>query len=303
MIPQQIIQPQMMVQNPQIQMGNPQNNQLYQIIQSNSTPTRCEKFSKSLTGSYNVTFMVFLILMGSFLVFIGTLILAAFLPTGILCFSSFGNFLFALFVWAPMAIKIEKNTTTVRYICLFIINDCILSICSLSFPLILNSVWNFILFETLLIAFSNMDKRMKFFCCKMSGKTVIISSIIYSFVFNFILFFPLAMTIGYTYVYKRWLISKFEISNERVERYENWCLFRWLKNKLNTFITLKDVLEKEKQSQPLVQNNNMENVNNSSFVPINMYNNNYYSGIVPGMQQMQPIQQNSQEELKTIESN
>ena len=111
------------------------------------------------------------------------------------------------------------------------------------------------------------------------------------------------MTIGYTYVYKRWLISKFEISNERVERYENWCLFRWLKNKLNTFITLKDVLEKEKQSQPLVQNNNMENVNNSSFVPINMYNNNYYSGIVPGMQQMQPIQQNSQEELKTIESN
>ena len=298
---QQEIQPQMMVQNLQMQIGNPQN-QLYQVVQSNSTPTRCEKFSKWLTGSYNVPFMVFLILMGSFLFFIVTLIFSTFFPVGILCFSSFGNLLFALFVWGPMAIKIEKNTSTVRYGCLYVINNVILSICCLSFPLMLNTVWNFILFETLLIAFSNKDKRMKFFCCKMSGKAVIVSSIIYNLVFNWILFFPLTVTIGYTFVYKRWLINKFAISNERVERYENCCLFRWFNNKFTTFVTLKDVLEKEKQSQPLMQNNNMQNVNNSSFIPINMYNN-YYSGIVPGMQQMQPNQQNSQVELRTVDSN
>ena len=298
---QQVLQPQMMFQNPQMQMGNPQN-QLYQVVQSNSEPTRCEKFSKWLTGSYNVPLMVFLILMGSFLLFIITIILSMFLPSGILCFSSFGNLLFALFVWGPMAIKIEKNTSTVRYGCLYVINNVFLSICCLSFPLMLNTVWNFILFETLLIAFSNKDKRMKFFCCKMSGKAVIASSIIYYLVFNWILFFHLAITVGYTLVYKRWLINKFGISNERVERYENWCLFRCLKNKFTTFVTLKDTLEKEKQSQPLMENNNMQNANNSSFIPINMYNN-YYSGIVPGMQQMQPNQQNSQIELRTVDSN
>ena len=48
---QQVVQPQMMVPNPQMQMGNPQS-QLYQVVQSNSTPTLCEKFSKWLTGSY-----------------------------------------------------------------------------------------------------------------------------------------------------------------------------------------------------------------------------------------------------------
>ena len=299
---QQVVQPQMMVPNPQMQMGNPQS-QLYQVVQSNSTPTLCEKFSKWLTGSYNVPLIVFIILMSCFLLFIVTIILSAILPVGILCFSAFANLLFALFVWGPMAVKIEKNTSTVRYGCLYVINSVLLSICSLSFPLIINSVWSFIIFETLLIALSNKDKRMKFFCCKMSGKAVIASTIIYCLIFNWILFFPLIMTIVYTFIYKRWLIKKFAISNERVERYENWCLFRWLKNRLNTFITLKDVLEKEKQSQPLMQNNNAQNVNNSSFIPINMYNN-YYSGIIPGMQQMQPIQQNSQEDgLRTVESN
>ena len=302
---QQIPQPQMMVQDPQIQIGNPQQipqNQLYQVIQSNSTPNVCEKFSHCLTGSYNIPFMVFLILMGSCIHFIVSLFLGPYFASGFLLFSSLGNFLFALFVWGPMAIKIEKNTSTVRYGLLYLINNAILSLCSLGCPLSFGTIWNFILFETLLIALSNKNKRMKFFCCKLSGNAVIASSIVYSFIFNFVSFFSVLITIGYTYAYKKWLINKLSISNEKVERFETFCPIKWLKSKLNTFISIKDVLEKEKQSQPLVQNDNNQNINNSSFIPMNVYPN-YYSGIVPGIQQMQPMQQMPQEELKTIDSN
>jgi hypothetical protein len=300
---QQIPQPQMIVQNPQMEMGNPQQipqSQLYQIVQSDSTKNRCEKFSNWLTGSYNIPLVVFLIFMGSSLFFINTLFMGRYIPMYI-CFSSLANFLFALFVWGPMAIKIEKNTSTVRYGCLYIINNTILSICTLSFPLSIHKIWSFVLFETLLIALSNKDKKMKFFCCKIGGNAVIISSIIYSLLFNMHCFFSLIFTVGYTFAYKKYLINKFGISNEKVERIENGCLINCLKNKLTTFITLKDVLEKEKEKQPLVQNNNIPNINNSSFIPMNMYPN-YYSGVAP--QQMQPMQQIPHAEgIKTFDSN
>jgi hypothetical protein len=134
----------------------------------------------------------------------------------------------------------------------------------------------------------------------MSGNAFIISSVVYNLVFNLFLIYPLIITLGYTYVYRRWLITKLAISNEKVEKYENHCLFNCLKNRLTTFITLKDVLEKEKQSLPLVENNNndIQNVNESSFVPMNMYPN-YYSGVAPGIQ-MQPL---SEEGLPNDNSN
>ena len=302
----QEIPQQMMFQNSQMQMGNPQQisqNQLYQVIQSNSTPHPCEQFSKWLTGSYNIPFTVFLILMGSSLYFIISLVIGSTFLGCFLFYSSFGNLLFALFVWCPMATKIEKNTSTVRYGCLYLINKIIISLFSLNFPFIQTN-WNFILFETLLIALSNRNKRMKFFCFKLSGNAVIISSIIYSFVFNYILFYPLIITIAYTFVYKKRLITKFAISNEKVEKCENCCLINWLKNKLSTFVTINDVLEKERQNQPLVQNNNdnnnMSNVSQSSFIPMNMYPN-YFSGMAPGMQQMQPLPQ--EDGLITVNSN
>ena len=303
---QQIPQPQMMVQNPQLQMGNPQQipqSQLYQVVQTDSTKTRCEKFSHMIIGSYNIPLMVFLVLMGSSLHFIKSLLFGENYPSGSLCFSSFGNLLFALFVWGPMAIKIEKKTSTVRYGTLYALNNSILSIVTLSFPLCVKTIWKFVLFESLLIAFSNRDKKMKFFCCKLGGNAVIISTIVYHFVFNMTSFLSLLITVGYTFLYKRSLINKLGFSNEKVERVENWCLINWLKNKLTTFITLKDVLEKEKQKQPLVQNDSVQNVNNSSFIPMNMYPN-YYSGVAPGMQQMQPMPQMSQAEgIRTVDSN
>ena len=288
---QEIPQPQMIDQNPQMQMVNPQQsqpqNQLYQIIQTDSTPNHCEKLSNYITGSKNIPIVVFLILMA----ISGALILnivGLFSP--ITAFSSLGNILFALFVWTPMAIKIENNTSTVRYGCLFLINCSLLCVMSISFPLSLNRIWCFVLFETLLIVLSNKDKKIKFFGRKMGGRAVIILSIVYNLFFNWYLFYCLIITGLYTFVYQKYLINKFNISNEKVERIENTCFIKWVKKKLTTFISLKDVLEKGQQNQPLVQNNNIENFNNSSFIPVNMYPN-YYSEVAPGMQQMQSIPQ------------
>lgn len=296
---QQLPNQQMMIQNPQNHMQMPQqlpqNQQLFEVVQTNSSLSLCEKFSKKLTNSSNIPLTVFLILMGSSLFFIITLIIGNSLITGCLCLSSFANFLFALFVWAPMAIKIENNTSTVRYGLLYIINSSIITVCSFGFPLFnLHTIWTFVLFETLLIAFSNKDKKMKFFGFKIGGKTLIILSIIYHLIFDGVFIFSLIVTIAYTFIYKKKLINKFSISNEKVEKIENWCFINWLKNKISTFITLKEVLEKENQNP---SQSNIQNSNNSSFIPMNMYPN-YYSGL---QQPMQPMGQ--AEEIKNVESN
>ena len=298
---QQLPNHQMMVQNPQNQLGlpqqYPQNQQLYQVVQTNSNLTRCERFSKWISSSSNIPFTVFVILMCSSLVFIITLIIGNSVLTGCLSVSALADFLFALFVWGPMAIKIENNTSTVRYGGLYVINSSILAICTLGFPILsIHKIWNFVLFETLLIALSNRDKKMKFFCCKVEGKTLIILTIVYHLIFNGVFIFSFLITIGYTFIYRRYLINKFAISNEKVERMENWCIINWFKNKLTTFITLKEVLDKGNQNQSS-QQNNIQNSNNSSFVPNNMYPN-YYSGL---QQPMQPMAQ--AEEIKNVESN
>ena len=174
---QQIPQPQMMP------MPNPQQmqsvNQIYQVVQTNSTPNRCEKFSQWMTGSKNIPFMVFLIFMSNAASFIFSLLNDYVYVGPAVTFSSFAHFLFALFVWLPMSIKIEKNTSTVRYGYLYLVNCSLLSIFTISFPLSLNRIWSFILFETLLIALSNKDKKIKFFFWKIGAKSVIILSILY----------------------------------------------------------------------------------------------------------------------------
>ena len=304
---QQIPQPQMVPQNVQNQLNNPQpqppQGQVYQIVQHNSTISRCEKFSTWISGVGNIPLAVFLVLMGSSANFILCLICP--FARSYTIVSSLANFLFTLFVWSKMAIKIEKKTSTVRYGCLYFLNNAILSVCTLRLPLCLCRIWCFVLFETLLILLNNRDKKVKFFCCSLSGNKVIIFTIIYHFLFNS--FAPLVLTIGYVFLYKKYLLKKFRISNEKVERIENWCLVGWTKNKLQTFITMNEVLNKSQQS--LVQNSNASNVSNSngsSFVPVNMYPV-YYSNVQamqPPMQVIPPIQPIGQaQSIREIDSN
>ena len=289
---QQIPQPQIILQNSQIPMNNilPQN-QVHQIIQSED-PNKCEKCSNFLTGTTNIPLGVFTILMSSLFYHIYC-ILSCY---GFLEFyygvSSFFDFIFALLVWSRMAIKIEKNTSTVKYFYLYIINLLVISLFTFSFPL--GRIWNFILFETILIALKNKDKKINFFCCKISGIYMTIFTIVYHLCFNTLNLVSIIFTIAYAFIYKNFLIQKLNISNESVQRKELNCFINYLKNKFKTFISIEDILmlnQGQSNQQPLQQNinnynysvNNVNSMNsminsNGSFIPNNMYPN-YYSGI------------------------
>ena len=292
--PQQIPQPQMMPLSSQIPNPNiypyPQN-QIYQIVQAES-PNKCEKCSRFLTGSTNIPLGVFIILMSSYFFHLCCIFYNfGFLSTYYIT-ASLIDFLFAIFVWSKMAIKIEKTTSTVKYFSLYLLNLIILSFITFTFPLA--RIWNFILFETILIALINKNRKMEFFCCKISGKYMIIFTIIYHLIFNPLNIVSIIVTIIYAFIYKKWLIYKLNISNEKVQRIEYDCIVNFLKNKLKTFITLDDVLNQGKNNQPQVQQvqniNNSINNSNASFVPYNMYPN-YYSEVAQNNQNQVPVQQ------------
>lgn len=268
-----------------------------QIIHQQIPPNCCEKFSSCLTGTRNVPLSVFLIIMAAGLNMILCLMFNAsycFFYLGMTFWSSLGVFIFVLFVWSPMAIKIEKSSSTVRYGLLFLLNSSILSLLSFHFPLAPGKLWCFILFETLLISLANKDKKMKFFCCKVSGKKMIVLVLIYYFIFNCMFFYSFVITIIYTFVYKKWLMKKLVISNERILNLENWCIFRCLKNSFETFITLeKSQMKPLANNQAMVENNlqqiqvqpqimNQSLSVNSSIGPFIAYPN-YYSGYQPSM--------------------
>lgn len=283
--------PQQPMMNPYTQkkMVNPQ--QISQNRQiSSSTPNCCEKFSKFLTGTTNIPLIVFLILMNYFGLLIFSLLSAPVLSNYFLIYIRLVGFLFALFVWAPLSIKIERYTSTVRYGFLYLINKIIISVCTFQFPFGLQKIYNFIIFETLLIASTNKDKKMKFFCCRITGKVLIVCTFIYQFIVMGFFLTPFLMIMIYTLIYKKCLINKFSISNEKVEKIENCCLIRCLKKRLFTFISLQEILEKEQQKQPLnSENSDASNSNNSSFVSINIYPNNN-SGLISNISQMQSMQ-------------
>ena len=277
-------QQQMMPQNNQIPNANqPAQNQMYQVIQTESQNT-FEKCSKCITGSANVPFMVFIIIMSSFAV-IAFFFLCYFHPIMPYFFTgAIFDFLFALFVWCRMAIKIEKNTSTVKYGYLYFLNLFILSICTLNFPLF--AVWSFILFETILIALNNRDKKMKFFCCRITGKKIIIFSILYYFLFNWFSIIRLIIIVAYSFIYNKYLSKILNISNANVQKLENTRFIKYFKGKFLNFISIDEIQNKDKKEQPLV-NPQQQDISNSvmSFDPSNIYPN-YYSGnfAAPGQQ-------------------
>ena len=327
MQPQQQMMPQS-IQTPD--PSQPSQNQMPQLIQAESQNS-FGKCSKCITGSENVPFMVLVILM-SFLASTVICFLIRFVDIMFYFFiAALFDFLFALFVWCRLAIKIEKNISTVKYGFLYFINLFILSICTLPFPfhywdpiyytiyeifcgrlglgcldkrvLIgcteIHLFWSFILFETILIALNNRDKKMKFFCCRINGTKVIIFSILYHCLSNWFSIIRVIITVAYAYIYNKYLSQKLNISNERVQRLENTCFIKYFKEKFQTFITLDETQNKDKKQQPLVPPQ-QQDINNSamSFVPSNMYPN-YYSGIIaaPGqqiqLQQLNPSQGNN----------
>ena len=299
MQPQQQMMPQS-IQTPD--PSQPSQNQMPQLIQAESQNS-FGKCSKCITGSENVPFMVLVILM-SFLAFKDIMFY--------FFIAALFDFLFALFVWCRLAIKIEKNISTVKYGFLYFINLFILSICTLPFPfhywnplyytiyeifygrqilgywdkriLIkctkIQLLWNFILFETILIALNNREKKMKFFCCRITGKKVIIFSILYHFLFNWFSIIHLIIIVAYSFIYNKYLSQILNISNANVQKLENTRFIKYFKDKFLNFISIDEIQNKDKKEQPLV-NPQQQDISNSamSFDPSNIYPN-YYSGII-----------------------
>lgn len=175
------------------------------------------------------------------------------------------NASFCLLVWAPIAKKVETSASTARYLSLYMLNSIILTFfgCGLCAP------WQFNMFETLLITFVNMDKKMKFCCCKVGGKMMVFLVIFTNLWFNSINLWAFLFTIFYSYIYYKCLMKKFIIKNEQVEYMEKTCFFSCLRC-FATFISLADVKKRQQNN-----NNNTQNVDtanpNASFVPSPVY--------------------------------
>lgn len=269
-----------------------------QVIHQTIPPNCCERLSSCLLGTRHPPLTVFIILMLISLNLIISLFIRSHFYGALLILSNLGLIFFSIFIWAPLAIKMENSSSSVRYGSLFFINYSIISLICFRFPFLFfpEKIGFFILFETLLISFANKDKKIKFFFCKITGKKFSALVIIYYFIFNYAFTWNIIFTIIYTFIYKKWLMKKFVISNERVERMENWCFIRWFKNNFETFITLQKSSQKKIQpkNQPQIQQSgysiNSMNSNGSFFA----YPSYYYSGgIQPmpmGMPQPQPMQ-------------
>lgn len=176
--------------------------------------------------------------------------------------STFGNILFSLFVWAPMAVKIEKSTSTIRYLILYVINLALLTFANSLIGYHESKIWCFVLFETILISSLNTQKNMRFFFSKTTGNRVIFLSTVYFSIINCLSIFNVVITVLYSIIYRKFLMKKLIISDEKVTRIENFCLFSFIKNHTKLFISLE-------------QANNKSQINQSSFIPNNMYPNNF----------------------------
>lgn len=205
------------------------------------------------------------------------------------------NASFCLLVWAPIAKKVETSASTARYLSLYILNSTILTV----FGLGLCCPWQFNMFETLLITYVNMNKKMKFCCCKVGGKTMVFLVIFTNLWFNSINFWAFGFTIFYSYIYYKFLMKVFIIKNTQVEYMESTCCFRCLKNNFATFISLADVKNK-KQNEGITQSVVTANPN-ASFVPSPVYLSQI--PLPPNsVVQMQNIPSNNNQQVNNINS-
>lgn len=279
-------------------MENQINNQNVPQAQINHKPkissslTQCERWSKGLLGTTKIPLVVFLIIM--YCAFLCVISLF-FIQYGFLAFITIANLLFAIFVWGRYAAKIEKKTSTIRYGILFLINISIISLISLDIFFAVASTYSFILFETLLLAASNLNKQMKFFCFRLTGTQVIVGSLIFHFIINCYHAFSIIITLIYALIYEKCLKYKIVISDETVRRVENWCFISCMKEKCSTFISLDNIeIKKDNKDSLLESSSNVQSGANNSFIPENIY---------PKQEHIIELQQQSVAQgIKTVQS-
>ena len=234
-----VIQPQM---NP-MQMPIPQLGQgfNYQVPLFQPPTTCCTSFTNlppvvTLIFSLNIFEGLFWLVVSNYVdhPFIDTVLLTC------IC-----NIVMAFWVWKPIAEKIERSSSSVRYLLTFLINYLILSVINMEFI----GVYKFCLFETLLIARVNTNKTMSFCCCKMRGNSLLVMTVICFFLANCWRFWTVLLTFAYVFVYQKWLIQKLVISDETVLKTEKNCLMKFFSENFASFVTLEEVKEEQERKK------------------------------------------------------
>ena len=185
---------------------------------------------------------------------------------------------FIFFFWSPLGKKVENSSGTGRYMLLLMINVLAFTIPYIlifnHFHVLSESIYNFALFETLLIALSNKDKHILVINKKIPCKFIIYGI---PFISLFILHqtFGMVIAVIYALLYHKYFSTKIHFSDEYIiQSWENNCIFKLLM-KNRRYVKLND------QFIPIINNNANVNPINYAFnnpiqsQPINIQNNNY----------------------------
>ena len=185
---------------------------------------------------------------------------------------------FIFFFWSPLGKKVENSSGTGRYMLLLMINVLAFTIPYIlifnHFHVLSESIYNFALFETLLIALSNKDKHILVINKKIPCKFIIYGI---PFISLFILHqtFGMVIAVIYALLYHKYFSTKIHFSDEYIiQSWENNCIFKLLM-KNRRYVKLND------QFIPIIKNNANVNPINYAFnnpiqsQPINIQNNNY----------------------------
>lgn len=209
------------------------------------------------------------------------LITTSFMTTGII------NIIFLLLFWFKDAVKLEKETGTIKYMLTFLLNNICIQImyCLLLFFLSLiignsalltlkvtsngvvnQGLWPIVMCDLTLLCLSNPEEQVKFFIfpCLIKAKYYpLVLFLIFTIMNGFNIDFETLCGIGFGFLYHFYLKNILYISNNFSLKVENSCLFKWMKNR-NGYINVGG------GSIPNLQNN-LENVRN---VNINQNNSN-----------------------------
>ena len=185
---------------------------------------------------------------------------------------------FIFFFWSPLGKKVENSSGTGRYMLLLMINVLAFTIPYIlifnHFHVLSESIYNFALFETLLIALSNKDKHILVINKKIPCKFIIYGI---PFISLFILHqtFGMVIAVIYALLYHKYFSNKIHFSDEYIiQSWENNCIFKLLM-KNRRYVKLND------QFIPIINNNANVNPINYAFnnpiqsQSINIQNNNY----------------------------
>jgi len=176
------------------------------------------------------------------------------LLTSVFITSSIFNILFGFIAWIPDAIKLENNTSTMKYMCTFFINNSIIQILYIILCLILslisnsfllmqsNGLWPLILGEITILCLTNPENQLMFMFlpCLIPAKIYPWALFAFFTVLNMNLHIDILAGILYGYLFHYYLKSKIQLSDEFIIRMENAPLLNKLGN-FERFVSLSKI--------------------------------------------------------------